>query len=135
MASLMMSGNAWKGVIAAACEGTVSLLQGGFLEHGGDKSWPWLQMASQASLCLPLTACWSFLLLVLVLQPGAWRQPFRFSSAIPLPADRSCLNLTLEVRSLNLSHSTASQLNHKPTWLFFHVGHYQHCNWPPGLSC
>lgn len=34
-----------------------------------------------------------------------------------------------------LSHNTASQMNHKPTWLFFHVGHYQHCNWPPGMSC
>lgn len=63
-----------------------------FSEHGGDKSQPWLQMASQASLCLPLTACWSFLppcSCPFNLEHGGSLQ---ISSAIPLLPEGSFLN-------------------------------------------
>lgn len=61
MASLMTGGNARKGLIAAAYKGTVSLSQDRLTEHGREKGWPGCRVASQASLCLTLTACSSFL--------------------------------------------------------------------------
>lgn len=101
MASLMMGGNAWKGVIAAACEGTVSLLQDTFLEYGGDRSWPWLRTASQASLCLPLPTCWSFL-------PPCACPSIQEHGGSPLDSLQPSLCLqtelpALQVRSLNLT--------------------------------
>lgn len=47
-------------------------------------------------VCLPLTACWSFLLLcVCPFNPRTWRQLFSFSSAISLLSDKSRLNHSL----------------------------------------
>lgn len=52
----MAGGNAWKGVIAAACERTVSLPQNRFAECGGGKRWPWCRWRLRpvcASVFLP----------------------------------------------------------------------------------
>lgn len=95
MASLLTGDNVQKGVIATACEETVSLSQGRLTEHRREKSWSGRRVASQASPCLPLTACWSTRALCV-----PEREPFRFSSAIPLPLGKgeSLLLLVLSSR-------------------------------------
>lgn len=102
-------GNPWKGVIGAAYERTVSLPQDRCAERGGDE----LAVAadgvsgrsvspSDCLLVLPTSLCCCF-------QPGTWQQPFRFSSAIPLPPDRSCLN-TPSVRPVTREgHATSAR--------------------------